>query len=200
MNDSNQKTLQAYEDHVKEYIDGTPQTVDGVVKEWLDAAVGKLPQDAKILEVGSAFGRDAAYLQNMGFKVECTDATRAFVEYLNEHGFNARELDAINGEYGGPYDMVLAQAVLLHFTREEAKQAIAKAFAALKEGGIFAFTVKQGEGEKWTDEKLGAPRFFCYWMPDQLLAVLEDAGFSEIQVKGGQATGSAVWVQVIARK
>lgn len=163
MNDSNHQTIQSYEAHVQEYINGTPQDVSGIVKEWLDEAIAGLAKDAHILEFGSAFGRDAAYLQNLGYQVECTDATQAFVDLLKQKGFNARQLNAITDDLGGSYDLVLANAVLLHFTRDETKQVLQKVFAALNPGGTFAFTLKQGEGEKWSEDKLGAPRYFCFW-------------------------------------
>lgn len=203
MNDSNDKTIQAYESHVQDYIDGTPTTVDGVVKDWIDEATSQLALDAKILEFGSAFGRDATYLQNQGLSVECTDATQAFVDLLIQKGFNARQLNAITDDLGGPYDLVLANAVLLHFTRDEVKQVLAKVLAALKPGGTFAFTVKQGEGEMWEDEsgKLHAPRYFCFWTADQLQPVVEQAGFAEVKITGDQATrNDTKWLQVIARK
>lgn len=201
MTNPNQQTLQAYENHVPEYINnGTPHEVDGAVKEWIDAATENLTADSRILEIGSAFGRDAAYLQGKGLTVECTDATKAFVDLLNQKGFDARELNAITDDLGGPYDLILANAVLLHFTREETAQVIRKAYGALNKGGTLAFTVKQGEGEEWTDQKLGAPRYFCYWTADQLAPVLEDAGFSDTKVIGDAETNTFTWVQVIATK
>jgi SAM-dependent methyltransferase len=201
MNDSNDKTIQAYEAHVQEYIDGTPTTVDGVVKDWIDEATSQLALDARILEFGSAFGRDAAYLQGQGFSVECTDATQAFVDLLKEKGFDARHLNAITDDLDGPYDLVLANAVLLHFTRDEVKQVLAKVHAALKPGGTFAFTVKQGEGEKWVDDKLHAPRYFCFWTEELLQPVIKQAGFAEVKITGDQATrNNTKWLQIIARK
>lgn len=201
MTNPNQQTLQAYENHVPEYINnGTPHEVDGAVKEWIDAATENLTADSRILEIGSAFGRDAAYLQSKGLTVECTDATKAFVDLLNQKGFDARELNAITDDLGGPYDLIFANAVLLHFTREETAQVIRKAYGALNKGGILAFTVKQGAGEEWTDKKLGAPRYFCYWTAGQLAPVLEDAGFSDTKVIGDAETNTFTWVQVIATK
>lgn len=201
MNDSNDQTLQAYEGHIEEYIAGTPQTVDGVVKTWIDEATDPLPKDARILELGSAFGRDAGYLKGKGLTVECTDATHAFVDLLKQKGFNARPLNAITDDFGGPYDLILANAVLLHFTRDEFKQVLSKAFSALKSGGTFAFTVKQGEGEKWEDTKLGAPRYFCFWTEEQLRPYVEETGFADIKITGDATTrNDTQWIQVIARK
>jgi 2-polyprenyl-3-methyl-5-hydroxy-6-metoxy-1,4-benzoquinol methylase len=200
MTDSNKTTLQSYEAHVQEYIDGTPQGVDGVVKEWVDKALSGLSHDARILEFGSAFGRDATYIQSLGYTVECTDATEGFVKLLQEKGFNARMLNAITDEIEGEYDLVLANAVLLHFTREETATVLRKVLAALRSGGKFAFTVKQGEGEKWSEDKLGAPRYFCYWTKSQMEQVLADAGYANIEVMNDRDTKTATWIHVIASR
>jgi 2-polyprenyl-3-methyl-5-hydroxy-6-metoxy-1,4-benzoquinol methylase len=204
MSNSNQQTIQAYENHVQDYIDGTVQdTTDGTVKTWIDEFLTDLPKTARILEFGSAFGRDATYLQGLGYKVECTDATQAFVDLLSQKEFNARTLNAITDDLGGPYDLIFANAVLLHFTRDEVKQVLRKVFNALSDHGTFAFTVKQGEGEKWSEpseDKLGVPRYFCYWTGDQIAQVVKEAGFAEVKATGDQPTSRATWVQVIARK
>jgi SAM-dependent methyltransferase len=197
VDDSNSKTLNAYEAHVQEYIDGTPQEVGEHVKVWIDAALVKVPQDAKILELGSAFGRDAAYIEAAGFTVQRTDATKAFVDLLQDKGYTARVLNIITDDLDGPYDMVFANAVLLHLTAEEFQAAVAKIYASLREKGIFAFTVKQGTGTEWSDTKLGAPRFFQYWAEQPLRQVLEDNNFAVLEL----ATDSAQkWLHVITQK
>lgn len=204
MNDSNQRTLDAYENHVQDYIKGTVQNMgDGSVKQWINNFLAGLPKTARILEIGSAFGRDAAYIQSKGYKVECSDATQAFVDLLNQKGLHARKLNAITDDISGPYDLIFANAVLVHFTREETAQVLHKIFSALKEGGIFAFTVKQGKGEEWTepsDDKLGVSRYFCYWDEDRLRQAVLDAGFSDVRAVGDQLTSRATWVHVVARK
>lgn len=48
------------------------------------------------LEIGSAFGRDAGYLERKGHSVECTDATQAFVDLLNKANFG--DIDIVNSE------------------------------------------------------------------------------------------------------
>jgi predicted TPR repeat methyltransferase len=200
MSDQNQQTLAAYEAHVQEYIEGTFQEVEGYVKEWLDMAVAGLPKDARILEFGSAFGRDAAYLKGLGYSVECTDATLNFVKLLQEKGFDARQLNAITDPLDGPYDLVLANAVLLHFTRDETETVLTKVHAALADGGTFIFTLKQGEGEEWSDAKLGAPRYFCYWTEDQIRPLVEAAGFSKVEVSSDIANNNTQWLHIVATK
>lgn len=200
MSETNNRTIESYNGHIQEYIDGTPQEVSGVVKEWLDKSLSGLPKDARILEFGSAFGRDATYLQSKGYIVECTDATPAFVDLLQQQGFNARRLNAITDELPQGIDYVLANAVLLHFTREETAQVLSKVHASLNGGGRFAFTLKEGEGEEWSEAKLGVPRFFCYWTQEQISQYLSDAGFEDVDITGDAETKNATWLQIIAKK
>lgn len=203
MTSSNDQTIKSYEAHVQEYINSDPGISD-IMKQWFGEAVAGLPKTAHILELGSAFGRDAAYLQGLGYSVECTDAVKAFVALLQEKRFNARRLNAITDELGGPYDLILANAVLLHFTRTETTQVLKKVYAALAKQGTFAFSLKQGDGENWSDEKLGAPRYFCFWTEDQIRQLLEQIGFQDIrniqETSGGEAKASAAWIRIIAKK
>lgn len=103
MNDieSNDATLQSYEAHIQEYISGTPQSVDGHVQDWIDATLKLLLPDAKILEYGSAFGRDALYIESKGFAIERTDATAGFVELLQSQGHEARLLNIVSDKISG---------------------------------------------------------------------------------------------------
>jgi SAM-dependent methyltransferase len=199
MSNANQKTIQVYDAHVDEYIASTPHQVVGVVKEWLDEALADLPKDATILEIGSAFGRDAAYMQNLGYTVQCSDASKSFVELLQQKGLNVMKLNVITDDLGGPYDLVLANAVLLHFTRADTRRVLQKVFRSLKDGGRFAFTLKQGEGYEWRGNK-GAPRYFCYWTEEQLKRLLKSIGLTDVTIKADQVTAHSIWLQVIAVK
>jgi len=175
--------------------------VSGTVKEWIDRAFEDVSTNAQILEFGSAFGRDASYLQEQGYKVTCTDATPGFVKLLQEKGFDARVLNAISDELPRNLDVVLANAVLLHFTRVETTEVLRKVLDSLSEGGKFAFTLKQGEGEEWSEDKLGAPRFFTYWTAKQIQHLLEEIGFADISVWGDRTGARGVnWLQIIAKK
>lgn len=158
---TNSATLQSYEARVQEYIDGTSQTVGGAVKDWIDAALVGFSPEARIVELGSAFGRDAAYIVSKGFEVECTDAVAGFVSQLQAKGFNARHYNALTDDLGDEYDLIFANAVLLHFNKAELASVLKKLLHSLKRGGRLAFSLKRGQGEAWSVAKIGAPRFFC---------------------------------------
>lgn len=204
MRNSNLQTIQTYEEHTQDYINNTTHpTTTGTVKNWIDEFLTGVPRTARILELGSAFGREADYLYQLGYKIECSDAAQAFVDILKRKGYPARKLNAITDSLGEPYDVIFANAVLVHFTRDETNQVLHKVYDALDEHGVFAFTVKQGEGEKWSspsEDKLGVSRYFCYWNEDDIRQVVEEAGFKQVIATGDQATSRATWVQVIARK
>ncbi len=198
----NVTTIQSYEDHTQEYIDGTPQEVSGTVKDWIDTSLALIPEQGEILELGSAFGRDAAYMEERGFIVHRTDVVQGFVKLLRSQGHQARSLNALTGELGSPYDMVFANAVLLHFTPEETGRVVQKVHKSLSPNGVFAFTLKQGLGEEISVEKLGAPRYFNYWQPDALVDVIEGADFEVVQLNDADSSNrtDVTWLHAIARK
>ena len=201
MSETNETTIQSYDAHIQEYIEGTPQVVTGAVKEWIDASLADIPHEAKILELGTAFGRDAAYIEGLGYSVDRTDGTPGFVDWLQANGHQARVLNAITDDITGSYNLVFADAVLLHFTRPETQAVINKVYSALSDNGKFAFSLKQGDGEGWSEEKLGAPRYFCYWDEASIKGLLQEAGFSDIDI-GDDSTGhnNAKWLHIIAVK
>jgi 2-polyprenyl-3-methyl-5-hydroxy-6-metoxy-1,4-benzoquinol methylase len=199
---SNQQTVQSYNDHVQEYINGTPRETTEDWKRWIDENLQALGANAKILEFGSAFGRDAAYMESQGFTMQRTDASSGFVDLLNKQGHNAQLLNAITDPIPTGYDMIFASAVLLHFTREETKSVIDKVYAALPGNGRFVFSLKIGDGEETTEAKLGAPRYFCYWQAPDIEKVLNDAGFSSVKIvtAGDYRSDKPYWLLISAAK
>lgn len=204
MSSSNDETLRSYAEQVQEYIEGTSQTVSGAAKDWIDSVLSCLPVGAKLIELGSAFGRDAAYIISKGFELECTDAVPGFVSQLQARGFNARQFNArqfnaMSDDLKDRYDLIFANAVMLHFDRGEFAFVLRKLLGSLKSGGRFAFSLKRGRGEGWSREKIGAPRFFCYWEREELASFLGDAGFAGWSIEEAHTKRAhAEWLFVIA--
>ena len=196
----NDKTLLAYEEDPQGYIDKTPTPMVGDKKDWVDLALSMIAQSAKILELGSGFGRDADYIESQGFRVQRSEAARSFIMMMEKGGHKPILLNAITGEYGGPYDLIFANAVLLHFTPEETLTVMKKANNALAPGGLFAFRLKSGSGSEW-DTSMKLPRRMHYWMPDDLKKVVTESGFEIASFQAGlSAYNKFKWLQVIARK
>jgi SAM-dependent methyltransferase len=194
----NDKTLQSYANHVQDYVAGTPQVVEGEFKAWINRALKLVPKHGTVLELGSAFGRDAAYIESKGFKVIATDAVQGFVDLLRQSGHEARLLNVLTDDFGRGYDMLFANAVLLHFKPDQVKEILQKAYQSLKPGGVLVFSVKRGNGSAWSRAKLNAPRYFYYWERDDLEAMIQAIGFEIIELSN--AVRSDKWLQVIASK
>lgn len=194
----NDATIASYEKNAGRYAAATGMVVHEVLGKWLDAAVEGLHVDANIFEIGSGAGRDAHYLQSKGYKVHCSDATKAFLAQLSDSGLSADYFNVLTDAFTQKYDLILADAVFLHMTSDQLPGVLRKVSGALGEGGRLAMTLKEGEGEEWTDKKLGHPRYFCYWTEASITDLLSKTGFQVVSVsKSGSA--NARWLNIIAR-
>lgn len=201
MDESNKKTLDSYEAGFNEYIQNTPKKRGAVVENWIDKSLEGLLSNAKILEIGSGDGRDAAIIEEKGFYVEKTDATKGFVDLLKESDPRAHSLNLLEDELGSEYELIIANAVLLHFTNVQTRLALKKVFDALKPNGVFSFTLKKGKGELWQVNKEMAPRFFNYWSSRAIVELLTDVGFKNINAwEDASDSSNANWIMVVAKK
>lgn len=201
MSDANDRTIDGYGANIAKYISVTPQEPSHDVKAWIDASLKNVSQSAAILELGSGFGHDAMYIESMGYTVRRTDGTPGFVAWLREHGQVAEVLNVITDPLGGPYDVIFADAVLLHVNRKEMAPVLRKIYDALRAPGKLVFSLKAGDGEEWSSEKLGAPLFICYWQPNAIKALLHDTGFRQVTldlVSGGE--GKPQRMHIVALK
>jgi SAM-dependent methyltransferase len=85
-------------------------------------------------------------------------------------------------ELGGPYAGIWAAAVLLHLSRPRLAGVLRRFRAAVPADGILGFSVKEGDGEEWTTEKLDAPRYFVYWRQEPLVDLVRASGWQPITV------------------
>ena len=170
---TNAVTLASYQAAADRYAASQPAAAPLELLSFLDAIAGLLPAGGRVLEIGSATGHDAALLEARGLRVHRTDATGAFVERLRSQGFEAEILNVITDHLGGPWDGVYANAVLLHLDAGELAGVLARTAGAVVSGGVLAFTVKEGDGARWSMAKLDVPRHFTYWRPASLRAMVD---------------------------
>lgn len=195
--ESNQATLATYQENFAKYITGTPHEVSGPQERWIESVLARIDKDVRILEIGSAFGRDAAYMQNAGYaNITVTDAFDAAVESLKEQGFaDAKKLNVLTDELEGEYGLIFASAVFLHFTEREFETVLGKLRSHLGVSGLLAFTVKEGDGEEWSNAKMDAPRYFHYWREATLKNLVQKCGYKILELVTNEEYGQA-WLEV----
>jgi ribosomal protein S18 acetylase RimI-like enzyme len=192
-----ERTLLAYERGADRYTELTDDHRAGLVDDLLDL----VPVGAHVLELGSGPGRDAAALEAAGVRVDRTDAARSFVDRLRAAGHPARLLDVRGDDWGGPYDAVFANAVLLHVGVDAIDGVLRRALGAVRPGGVLAATLKRGEGADWSVRKLRDARHFTYWTEPDLAAAVEAAGWTDVAVRETTTPGAAErWLTVTARR
>jgi SAM-dependent methyltransferase len=173
----NERTIDSYESGADVYAaaETSQATLVGALRGFVDDFVAHLWAGARVLEIGSGTGRDAAYLESQGLSVRRTDAARSFVDAMRSRGVEAAVVNVLCGELGGPYDGVWANAVFHHLSSEEFRTALRRLALVSAAEAVLGFTVKQGDGEEWSAAKLGTPRFFRYWQPAAVEALLADS-------------------------
>lgn len=194
--DTSRRTLSAYELHAAQYIERTGSARSPLVDDLLSVT----PPPAHVLELGSGPGRDAADLEAAGLRVDRTDGASAFVSRLIGEGHDARLLDLYADDFGGPYDAIFANAVLLHVDRHRLNAVLATARRATIPGGVIVASFKKGDGREWSHRKLDSPRHFTYWQEEPLHTCFAEAGWHPTRVEEITATTSTErWITVIAR-
>ena len=192
-------TLAAYEQGVDAYVGASNATLHPAYESFLRDVVSLLPTGSRMLELGSGPGDDALFFETQGLCVQRTDGTRAFVERLRSHGYPAELLDVTTDDFGGPFDVVFANAVLLHLTVDDFDTVLAKARQAVHPGGLMVFTVKEGDGAEWTTAKLDKHRYFTYWREPAMRAHLLAAGWTVVSLEQVQGRLEP-WLCLICRR
>jgi cyclopropane fatty-acyl-phospholipid synthase-like methyltransferase len=196
--DENQKiTLITYERGVETYAKNTRGDISDSLKQYLDHILTQIPPGAKILEIGSATGRDATYIESRGYDITRSDAVKGFVTKMQNDGYEAIQFNVLSDVLPKTYDAIIATAVLLHMTVGQFSTALNNISVHLNTGGTLVIAVKQGEGEEYSTHKMGSKRFFKYWIPKDLEKIVENHGFTVVECS---SLGSKKWLTCIARR
>jgi SAM-dependent methyltransferase len=195
MTDPADATLAAYQSRAQEYLRGSVRSAPELIAYL--SRFASLAGAGPVLEIGSGPGRDARYLESRGVRVIRTDATPAFVSLLRAAGHDARQLDARTDPLGGPYQGILANAVLHHLNRDQFEDVLRRARTAAVPGGVLGFTVKEGDGAAWSEHKLGVPRHFTYWRAPAVRAALRRAGWPDASIE--HVADRDNWLYVLAQ-
>ncbi len=195
---TDKKTLNAYAEKAKDYAKRFTTAKPDL---HLAAFMLAVPKDGRVLDLGCGTGRSSAFMKKAGFKVDALDASVEMAEI-------ARTENDVEVTIGGfetlddvaTYDGVYANFSLLHATKAEMPEHLARVSKALVPGGFFHIGLKTGTGEK--RDALG--RFYAYYTDAEITGLLEDAGFVVIERSFGADEGLdgtvAPWIILLAGK
>ena len=196
-------TVASYDASAEAYRAGI-EPMSPEVTASLERFVAALPHGARVLEVGSGSGRDAAELESRGLSVRRTDITPGFVRLLRADGHDADVLDPLTDDLAdparkAPYDGVWASASLLHVRREDLPQVLANLASVTRPGGALHLAVKEGDGARFsTHGEVAGPRHFTFWQEGPLRQVLTAAGWEVTQILRGPGRRAETWLDVDA--
>jgi SAM-dependent methyltransferase len=194
-------TVESYQAQAQEYAEATRQLPD-TIGAAMDGFAAVLGEGARVLEIGSGPGRDAAQLEERRLRVRRTDITPAFVRMLKQQGHEADVLDPLHDDLSdpaGPYDGVWASASLLHVRREDLPAVLANLAAVTRPAGRLFLALKEGDGARFSRHgSIGGPRHFTFWREEPLTSALRAAGWRVESVERRDAPSGDQWLQVLS--
>lgn len=189
-------TKESYRRNWAAYRNKTDPKLSPAELLWLEPIL-KYPRGTEILEIGSGTGRTANYLDSKGFSVQRTDVAKGFVDLMNSEPLDkpAVLLDLMNPGSPGKYEIVIANAVLLHFTKDEFSEALTNISDLLQPEGKLFYTLKRGQGER-TIRDAELLRFFRFWETEEL----DEFFHSEGWLNDSFETEDGLWINGVASK
>lgn len=200
----NQETIEAYNFSWSQYQRNRDQDIpQDVLQEHynrLDWLVNNIDKSASILEIGSGAGDDALYLQSLGYRINCSEASLSAINLLNNKGLSVQKLNILTDEIPDNYQLILALSVVAHFNPEELQLACNKIFEALNSSGRFSFTTVEGRIEGSYSDALGKIRYISHLPESDIEIILRQSGFNQIEIKKNSINDVTNGLSVIAIK
>jgi cyclopropane fatty-acyl-phospholipid synthase-like methyltransferase len=147
--------------------------------EWRDELVARLPEGARVLELGCGNGDDARGLAQR-FQVTGVDVSAEQLRRARATVPGAAFLQADFTELELParsFDAVASFYVFNHVPRERLEPLYERIHSWLVPGGLFLAALGVSDTEAWTGEWLGTTMFFSSFPPETNSLQLRRAGF-----------------------
>ena len=194
---SDKQTIAVYDEMVEEYCNAFSKTESDPA---LLRFIGKMPEGARVLDLGCGPGTHAAAMHALGCQVTATDASASMVELARSHaGLEVRQTEFSDLSEIDIYDGIWANFSLLHASRTAFPRHLEQIATALKPTGMFHIGMKTGEGER--RDHLG--RNYTFYSAEELKALLKAANFEVLHETTGKSAGLAgtvdPWIEILAQ-
>ena len=192
------ETLDVYATYAADYAKRFAQDKPDV---HLRKFMAHLPTQARVLDLGCGTGRTTAFMVRAGIDAEGWDASPEMTALgAKQHDIDLKTASFADLDTADTYDGIFANFSLLHATKAEMPDHLARIARALKPGGYLHIGLKMGKGE--TRDKLG--RFYAYYSDPESTGLLNDVGLPSIDRSYGADIGldgePAPWIILLAQK
>jgi SAM-dependent methyltransferase len=168
--------------------------------QWLDRLVTRLPEGARVVELGCGNGTRETRMLAERFELTGVDLSveqlrRARDRVPRATFVHADLTDVIFPE--SSLDAVCAFYVLNHVPRELLPEVFERVRAWLRPGGLFLATLGAGDLEGWEGEWLGVPMFFSGHEPSknrELLGLVELIADEVVTIREPEGHVSFHWI------
>ena len=184
MTDSRTRIVgEGYDVIAESFVEWRDRIVGDPRRWWGDQLSSRLPEDARVLELGCGAGIPDTELLASRFRVTGVDISgeqikraRANVPGANfiRADFTALELDSAS------FEAVAAFYSFNHVPRDLLAGLFGRIRSWLVPGGFFLVSLGAGDTEGWTGDFLGAPTFFSSFPPETNRRLLDEAGYERL--------------------
>ena len=183
----------------RDRIEGDPRA------EWRDALVDRLPDGARVLELGCGNGDDLRQLTRR-FRVTGIDVS---AEQIRRARRNAPGAELLCGDFtelelpAASFEAVASFYVFNHVPRERLAPLLARIHEWLVPGGMLLAAFGIGDIEAWTGEWLGTTMFFSSFPAGVNSRLVREAGFDALHdevVEFEEPEGPARFQWILARR
>jgi len=143
------KTIDYYNQYADEF---TQATLYVDMESLYQPFLAKLPESARILDLGCGSGRDTLAFKNKGYQVDAIDYSEALVERATQlTGVAVKQQSFYEIEVQDDYDGIWACASLLHCDRDKLLDVLNRIFRALRCTGVCYMSFKYGTTDREKD-------------------------------------------------
>ncbi len=218
MSKENKKTLEAYQKVAKNYLNNEslvslkyPEAVSRVSKEtkmFIKETFKNIAKGSKVLEVGSANGHKAKFIQELGFNVTASDVADDFLKAINDSGLEPIKFNLLEDDFKDEYQVIFCWRVFVHFTKEDALKALNRCYEALNNNGLFIFSTISRDcktvDNEWIDfpdeYHLGMERYFNYYSKKDLDEIINKTQFKIYDFRETVAENGTKWLYYVLIK